>query len=261
VTFSTKHANYYDRHVFQPSLETLPPTTLIDDAAMQQKRERVYRCKSITNTRRRPTADAVFSGRVYIGHHTLLGHPYNAKRPPPVSAHALVLLEARENSLSRYGRSFAPLFRATNGFPVYKQRFTNHLRALDDPIYPRLLEGPHALDAHIYSHYKSFQQGLLALLNMAMEDPPSAAIALTNFEQDPNLVTRICPDCEAWRVVISLLDHRGISMTVRLLMRLLQPQPVNERTDTYLHRNNLRASGSSTISSFHTTITLSMKAS
>jgi hypothetical protein len=170
------------------------------------------------------------------------------------------LLEALENSLNRYGYSFAPLFRATNGIPVYKQRFKNHLRALD-PIYPRLLEGPHALDAHIYSHYKSFQQGLWALLNMAMEDPPSAAIALTNFEQDPSFVTRISPDCKAWRVVISLLDHRGISMTVRLFMRLLQPQPVNERMDTYLHRNNLRACGSSTISSFHTTITLSMKAS
>jgi hypothetical protein len=77
---------------------------------------------------------------------------------------------------------------------------------------------------------------------MAMEDHPSAATTLTNFEQDPSFATRLPQGSDAWRALNSLLDHRGVSRYVRLHQNHLQPQLVNERLDTYLHRN-LRAFG------------------
>jgi hypothetical protein len=79
---------------------------------------------------------------------------------------------------------------------------------------------------------------VLALLNMDMKDPPSAAIVLTNFEQDPSFATRLSLGSDAWRALNSLLDHRGVNPTARLLLKLLQPQVVNERLDTYLERNH-----------------------
>jgi hypothetical protein len=134
-----------------------------------------------------------------------------------------------------YARSSSAKFRNIEDFPVYGRRFMNHLRALD-PNYPRMLEGPPPPSAHVNLHYHYFHHRVLTFLNMAMEADPSSAIALTNFEQDPSFATQLSPSSNVGRALNYLLDHRGINMTVRLLLKLLNPQLINERLNTYLKR-------------------------
>jgi hypothetical protein len=105
-----------------------------------------------------------------------------------------------------------------------------------------MLEGPPPQDAHANAHYQSFQHRVLALLNTVMEDHPFAATALKNIEHDPSFATRLSPGSDAWRALNSFLDKRGVSRTVRLLLKHLQPRLDNKRLDTYLQRN-LRAFG------------------
>jgi hypothetical protein len=69
-----------------------------------------------------------------------------------------------------------------------------------------MLEGP----PPAYTHCQSFQHRVIALLNVAMEDHPSAAITLANFEQDPSFATRLSLGSDAMRALNSLLDQRGV---------------------------------------------------
>jgi hypothetical protein len=157
----------------------------------------------------------------------------SSTNPHPVSAKHFDKPDAREDSLSMSMRSSAPKLREARDFPIYRCRFTNHFRAIG-PIYPRVLEGLPPPDAHVNTHYQSFHHRVLALLNMAMEDHPYVAIALTNFGQDSHFATRHSPISDARRALNSLLDQRGVSRTIRLLLKRLQPQLVNERLYTYL---------------------------
>jgi hypothetical protein len=67
---------------------------------------------------------------------------------------------------------------------------------------------------------------------------PTSIIAMSNFQRDPSLSTRVLPSLYAWRALINLFDQSGVGrITISLLTKSLRFMDiVRAYTLTYLQR-------------------------
>jgi hypothetical protein len=111
----------------------------------------------------------------------------------------------------------------------FRRDYANHLRA-GNIVFREWLEGPTPAHVVVNAAYRNLQRKMLGYMCFVMKHH---TIAMSNFQSDPSVTTRVSRGSDAWRALVILFYERGVGKTIGLLA-LLDSQGDSDIIDAFL---------------------------